>query len=97
MSARTFLMATVSLVIGLGAVSAQPMSENLFTEKDSNGDGMVTHAEMLNHTQQKFDGLDGNHDGFIALDELPEVMDFPAHVKPKMKTRHETREKSCTS
>ena len=48
-----------------------------FSQHDSNGDGIISYAEMTTKVQEKFSEFDKNQDGFIALDELPRTIPLP--------------------
>lgn len=48
----------------------QKIFQNFITNADTNGDGMVTRAELANAPMPVFDRADANHDGVIDRTEM---------------------------
>ncbi|NVJ98462.1 MAG: EF-hand domain-containing protein [Alphaproteobacteria bacterium] len=63
--------------------------EKRFKEADLNGNGVITHEEMMQGVQKKFAKFDKNGDGYLTLAELPKEMPVPDHVQERMKKRME--------
>ena len=63
--------------------------QNRFFQADTNGDGVVSHDEMLTRAQDRFAEWDTDGNGFLALEELPREM--PGMGKRRMR-HHESGE-----
>lgn len=77
------LFATGVLASGKG----QGRMEERFKEADTDGNGVVTHEEMLEKVRGRFSMFDKDDDGYITLAELPEEMPVPEHVRERMEKR----------
>ncbi len=76
MKSKTVLkMSLMAAAFGFAgtAATAEGYGER-FKKADTNGDGAVSHTEMMAQVQRKFAEFDKNGDGFIVLDELPKEM-----------------------
>lgn len=87
-------LSIMAAAFGLGAtaVVADGHKER-FKEADTNGDGAVSHAEMMARVQAKFAEFDKNADGFIVLDELPKEMPMNEKRAKKLEKKKEKMEK----
>ncbi|MBL4790668.1 MAG: hypothetical protein JKY60_17020 [Kordiimonadaceae bacterium] len=71
------LVAAASMIVfaTVGVIAADDTEKmDHFKKADANGDGIVTHAEMMAGVGKRFAELDKNSDGFIEFSELPEDM-----------------------
>lgn len=60
-----------------------------FQSADTNGDGTVTHQEMMAKVTERFGDFDKNGDGFLELNELPKNMPMPEGLEQRVKKRME--------
>jgi len=67
----------------------QALIKERFARLDADGSGIVSHDEMLASARANFDEYDGNSDGFLSLDELPEVMPLPEHVQKRRELKEQ--------
>src|SRR5260221_5525601 len=59
------------LLSGLAmAASGAVVPENFVKNNDRNGDGKLSREEFPEWAKGKFDLIDGNHDGFVTVDEM---------------------------
>ena len=60
-----------------------------FKALDKNGNGVITHDEMMAAVKTHFDKFDTNGDGFLTLAELPKEMPMPEGMEKRMEKRME--------
>lgn len=87
--AITTLAALAVPVVAAAPVKGKEMMEKRFKEADLNGNGVITHEEMMAGVQKKFSEFDKNRDGYLTLTELPQEMPVPEHVEKRMEKRME--------
>lgn len=69
----------------------KPHKGKMFEKKDTNGDGVISESEFLDHAKARFDEMDKNGDGSISQDEA-KVMHEAKREKMKEK-RDQWKEK----
>jgi len=86
----------ISTALMLGSMVSLAASANggdrakeRFDALDTNGDGVITHSEMMAHSKSKFDEFDKNRDGFLELAELPKEMPVPERAGKRQEKRME--------
>jgi Ca2+-binding EF-hand superfamily protein len=82
---KWLLGSVLSTVAFVGVAAAQPGPSKHFEQMDSNGDGVVTSAELEKGFLERFTKSDANHDGKVTSDE------FKAQHEA-MKKEHEKHE-----
>jgi len=88
MSGKIISAALLGTMIA-GASFAAAGKGDRFKELDTNGNGVVTHDEMMAAVKVHFDKLDKNGDGYLTLAELPKEMPIPEHMEKRMEKRME--------
>ncbi len=63
-----------SVAASMSIYSASAGDEKAVQGADTNGDGVLTNAEVMTVATAKFDALDKNGDGTLTLSELPKQM-----------------------
>lgn len=93
---KILLLVAAGLIFQVTPVLAQPQGDGvvgpdkrgkMFEKHDTNGDGMVSEAEFLEHAKKKFAEKDINGDGSLSQDEAK-----AAHAE-KRKKREALKEK----
>ncbi len=88
----------VSMISLLAAsASAQPgnnanfraAAKERFQTFDVNGDGVVSHDELMEDVSRKFAEFDQDGNGILLLEELPLKMPLPAHAAERMARKQE--------
>lgn len=77
----------------------------MFAKNDTNGDGVVSEAEFLDHAKKKFAEKDLNGDGSISMDEAKKNKEAKREkwkekregMKEKMKERRQDRKEGAVS
>lgn len=67
--------------------------KQMFEQLDANKNGVVTHAEFMQHSAARFSEFDADADGFLTLQELPETMPLPPVAQKRMERRQERMQK----
>ena len=83
---HVLILSTAAAVPAVAAQTSGPDGgemQNRFFQADTNGDGVVSHDEMLTRAQDRFAEWDADGNGFLALEELPREM--PGMGKRRMR------------
>ncbi len=88
MSGKMMSAALLGSLIAGAAFAAGGKGER-FKEADRDGNGVITHEEMMAAVKVKFDAFDKNGDGFLTLSELPKEMPMPEHMEKRLEKRME--------
>lgn len=88
MSGKIVSAALLGTIIAGASFAAGGRGER-FEELDSNGNGVVTHEELMAAVKARFDMFDKNDDGVLTLEELPKDMPVPEHAGKRFEKRME--------
>lgn len=90
MRMKTLLLSTSMLYVLTTPVWAASHEEEagrgmMWKQMDSDGDNRISKDEFIKSTEQRFDKMDANHDGYIDQSEREKVMDKMHETMEKMK------------
>lgn len=65
----------------------------MFTKHDTNGDGVISEDEFLDHAKERFGNIDADGDGTVSKEEAKAGHEKKrAEMKERMKERREARQ-----
>lgn len=90
MRMKTLLLSTSMLCVLTTPVWAASHEKEagrgmMWKQMDSDGDSRISKAEFMKSTEQRFDKMDANHDGYIDQSEREKAMDKMHEKMGKMK------------
>ncbi len=90
---KILLLAAAGLIFQVTPVLAEhhegdgghDRKNQMFEKHDTNGDGMISEAEFLEHAKKKFGEKDSNGDGSISKDEAKAAHDAKREKRKEMR------------
>lgn len=65
--------------------------EKMFMKMDTDGDGIVSKSEFVNHAESRFEDMDGDADGKISADEAKAAKERMRERMGKMRENRKER------